>query len=138
VAFTALVSNLIAHAGIFWLLQRYEVSTISPLTLLTPIWAVIFGVTLLGDTLTWRMALGGAVTLFGVGIVAIRSAKSQGVAEMAGPATVTAEERQAEEEARAWKTQRREAPAGGPLRGPEGAGAKGAGAKGAGAEGAGE
>ncbi len=71
-AFTALVSNLVAHAGLYWLIQRYEVSKISPLTLMTPVFTVILGVSFLGDVLTWRMALGGAVTLLGVLIISVR------------------------------------------------------------------
>ncbi len=72
IAFTALVSNLIAHAGLYYLIQRYEVSRISPLTLLTPVFTVILGVTVLGDMLTMRMVLGGFITLCGVLIISLR------------------------------------------------------------------
>jgi O-acetylserine/cysteine efflux transporter len=72
IVFSALASNLVAHAGMFWLLQRYEVSTLSPLTLMSPVLTVILAVALLGDVLTWRMALGGAITLVGVGIILLR------------------------------------------------------------------
>ncbi len=72
IAFTALISNLIAHAGIYYLIQRYEVSTISPLTLMTPIFTVILGVTILNDQLTERMILGGVITLIGVLIISLR------------------------------------------------------------------
>ncbi|MGF1456368.1 MAG: DMT family transporter [Alphaproteobacteria bacterium] len=72
IAFTALVSNLVAHAGLFYLIQRYEVSRISPLTLMTPVFTVILGVTVLGDVLTGRMVLGGVITLIGVLIISVR------------------------------------------------------------------
>lgn len=72
VVFAAFISNLVAHAGLYYLIQRYEVSLISPLTLMTPIFAIILGVTLLSDELTARMLFGGAVALFGVLIVSLR------------------------------------------------------------------
>lgn len=70
--FTTIMSSLIAHTGWYYLVSRYPVTSLSPLTLLSPLFGVLFGVTLLHDQLTWRMLLGGALTLFGVLIVLIR------------------------------------------------------------------
>lgn len=72
IAYVALMSSLIAHAGFYWLLQRYEVSQITPLTLLAPLFTVVFGVILLGETLTWRIVIGAVVTLVGVAIISMR------------------------------------------------------------------
>ena len=72
ILFTALISNLYAHAGMFYLLKRYEVSLLSPLNLMTPIFTVTIGVAFLGDVLTAQMAAGGALTLLGVGIITVR------------------------------------------------------------------
>lgn len=74
-AFTALVASLVAHTGYYYLIQRYPVTSVSPLTVLSPIFGVIFCVTLLGDALTWRIVLGGIITLTGVFIVALRERK---------------------------------------------------------------
>ncbi|HEU4603269.1 MAG TPA: DMT family transporter [Steroidobacteraceae bacterium] len=70
--FTALFSSMIAHTGWYYLISRYPVTSLSPVTLLSPIFGVFFGVTLLNDQLTTRMLLGGAVTLIGVFIVVMR------------------------------------------------------------------
>lgn len=70
--FTTVMSSLIAHTGWYYLVSRYPVTSLSPLTLLSPLFGVIFGVTLLHDQLTTKMLLGGAVTLVGVFIVLIR------------------------------------------------------------------
>ncbi len=70
--FAAFCSSLIAHAGMYFLLQRYEVTIVSPLTLLTPIFTVAMGVAFLGDVLTARMLVGGLITLVGVAIVTMR------------------------------------------------------------------
>jgi len=70
--FTALGSSLIAHSVLFYLIGRYPVSSVSPFTLLSPIFSIMFGVTLLHDHLTPRMMVGSTITLFGVLIVAVR------------------------------------------------------------------
>ncbi len=72
VLFAALISNLFAHAGMFFLFQRYEVSLIAPLTLLAPIIAIGLSVWLLGDILTWQMIVGAVVTTAGVLIITLR------------------------------------------------------------------
>lgn len=72
VMYTVFGTSLIGHAGMYYLLQRYQVTQTAPLTLLSPVWGVFFGVTLLGDTLTPRTILGGVMTLIGVAIVSSR------------------------------------------------------------------
>jgi O-acetylserine/cysteine efflux transporter len=75
--YVAFASSLVGHAGIYYLLQRYEVSQTAPLTLLAPLFTVFFGVTMLGDTITTRMIIGGLVSLIGVLIVNIRQARKE-------------------------------------------------------------
>jgi O-acetylserine/cysteine efflux transporter len=71
-AYVALMSSLVAHAAFYWMIQRYEVSKITPMTLLSPLFTVFLGVLLLGETLTWRIVIGGAITLAGVTIISLR------------------------------------------------------------------
>ncbi len=78
IAFSALGASLVAHGSLYWLLQRHDVSFISPLTLLTTVFAAGFGVWLMGDVLTSRMLLSGGVTLAGVAIIAVRSGATTG------------------------------------------------------------
>lgn len=70
--FTTMMSSLIAHTAWYYLVSRYPVTSLSPLTLLSPLFGIFFGVTLLDDQLTLRMLAGGAVTLVGVLIVVVR------------------------------------------------------------------
>ena len=72
ILYTAFASSLIGHAGIFYLLQRYEVTQTAPLTLLSPIFTVIFSVVLLGDVVTTRMLVGALIALSGILIVSLR------------------------------------------------------------------
>jgi len=72
ILFAALCSSLFAHASMYYLLQRYEVTLISPVTLLTTPIAVLVSVLFLGDVVTLRMAIGGLIILLGVGIISMR------------------------------------------------------------------
>jgi len=75
VAFTAVAASLFAHTMWYYLVGKYPVTGISAVTLLTPIFGIAFCVTLLGDVLTPKMVVGGAVTLLGVLIVLRRDRK---------------------------------------------------------------
>ena len=71
-AFAAVGASLIAHTGYFHLVQRYPVTSVAPLTTLSPVFSVLFGVTLLGDPLSVQILIGGACTLVGVFIITVR------------------------------------------------------------------
>ncbi|MDD3444649.1 MAG: EamA family transporter [Zavarzinia sp.] len=78
--YTALGSSLIAHAANYRLLQRYPVTLTAPMMLLSPVLGILFGVTLLGDTLTMRMIVGSLMTLAGVAIIMLREKRIPGAA----------------------------------------------------------
>ncbi len=84
VAFTVIGASLIGHGGIYYLLQRYEASLTGPLTLLSPVFSVIFAVLLLGDPVTGRLLMGGALTLLGVLIIALRQGARASAVEPGG------------------------------------------------------
>jgi O-acetylserine/cysteine efflux transporter len=70
--YTALVSSLVAHTGYYWLVRRHPVTSLAPLTTLSPLFSVIIGVAFLGEPLTARLLVGGALTLAGVTIISMR------------------------------------------------------------------
>ncbi len=72
--YTAIGSSLIGFAGMYYLLRRYPVSLVTPMFLLAPIFAIVAGVTLMGDVLTGRVMIGAAVTLAGVLVVTLSPA----------------------------------------------------------------
>jgi O-acetylserine/cysteine efflux transporter len=78
VLYTSLASSLLAHTLFYWLLQRYPVTSVTPITVLAPVFSVIFAVWLLGDQVDWRLLAGGAMTLTGVAIIALREGKLPG------------------------------------------------------------
>jgi O-acetylserine/cysteine efflux transporter len=71
-AFSVLVVSIFGHSAYYVILKRYEITRIAPLTLMVPVWAVVVGLVVLGEPLTWQLGLGAALTLAGVGLVASR------------------------------------------------------------------
>lgn len=72
--YSAVGATIVGHGAQYWLLQRHEVNQVAPFVTLSTIFAIAFGVALLDDPVTPRIAVGGLLTLAGVTIVAIRNA----------------------------------------------------------------
>lgn len=72
VLYTALAASLVGHTVFFFLVQRYAVTSVAPITVLAPLFSVFFATVLLGERLDWRLLAGGAMTLGGVMIIAMR------------------------------------------------------------------
>lgn len=72
ILYTAIAASLVGHTSFFWLVQRYPVTAVAPVTVLAPLFSVFFSVLLLGDRLDWRMVTGGAMTLAGVAVITLR------------------------------------------------------------------
>lgn len=73
VLFAALVVSVAAHTSYYALIRRYEANLLAPLTLMTPLATIAFGVALTGDHLDGRMIAGAALALVGVLVVAMRA-----------------------------------------------------------------
>jgi O-acetylserine/cysteine efflux transporter len=74
ILYSAIAASLIGHAGMSWLIQRYPVTTITPLTLPTPLMAVAIVTLWFGTPITPMMWVGGALALAGVAIITLRTA----------------------------------------------------------------
>ncbi|MCI4644871.1 MAG: DMT family transporter [Hyphomonadaceae bacterium] len=68
--------SIFGHGAFYSLIKSHEVSLISPLTLMTPVWGVAFGVILLNEPLSLRLILGGAISLGGVLVIVLRQNKA--------------------------------------------------------------
>ncbi len=73
VLFAALVVSVMGHTSYYGLISRYEANMLAPLTLMTPLFTIAFGVVLTGDRLDLRMVAGALLALAGVLVVALRS-----------------------------------------------------------------
>lgn len=76
VAFAVLAVSLFGHGTFYRMIKRYDVTLISPLTLMTPIWGVVLGILLLGEPLTLKLIIGAVVALAGVGVIMVRPNRS--------------------------------------------------------------
>jgi O-acetylserine/cysteine efflux transporter len=86
IAYSAIAASLIGHAGMSWLVQRYPVTMITPFTLPTPMLAVMFATLVYGTPVTPLMWVGGALTLTGVAIITLRTARKTVDREVEGSA----------------------------------------------------
>lgn len=71
-AFAVLAVSIFGHGTFYRMIKKYDVTLISPLTLMTPIWGVILGITMLGEPLTAKLVIGAVVALAGVGVIMVR------------------------------------------------------------------
>jgi O-acetylserine/cysteine efflux transporter len=72
VLFSGLIVSVLGHTAYYGLIQRYEANLIAPLTLMSPLMTIVLGIWITGDHFDARMALGTALALVGVFIIAIR------------------------------------------------------------------
>jgi O-acetylserine/cysteine efflux transporter len=56
----------------YWMLGRYRVTQTMPFILLVPVFGVLSGILLLGETPTVTLVTGGLLTIAGVGIIVLR------------------------------------------------------------------
>lgn len=74
-AYVALGASIVAYSLWYHLLGKHSVNTVVPLTLLAPVIGVVASVLVLGEVLTWQKAVGGALTVLGVGVILWRNSK---------------------------------------------------------------
>lgn len=67
--------SIFGHGGFYQLIKKYDISLLSPLTLMTPIWGVVLSIVLLGDAITPQLILGSVISLGGVFVIAVRPNK---------------------------------------------------------------
>ena len=72
VLFSGLFVSVVAHTLYYGLIQKYEATLISPLTLMTPLATIALGVIFTHDVFGWRLAAGTALALAGVLVIAMR------------------------------------------------------------------
>ncbi len=76
VTYTAVCSTIIAYGLWYYLLGRYNVSQVTPYSLLTPIFGIGSGQIFFTEELTSQVLLGGFVTIIGVAVIVIRRPKT--------------------------------------------------------------
>ncbi|WP_298747856.1 DMT family transporter [uncultured Brevundimonas sp.] len=71
VVWAGLVSSVLATTLVFWLVQRREAGRVTPYLLATPVVSILIGWAWMGDVLTPQILTGAALSIVGVGLVAL-------------------------------------------------------------------
>jgi len=71
-AFAVIGVSIFGHGGFYELIKKYDISLLSPLTLMTPIWGVVLSIILLREPLTLQLIMGAVISLGGVFVIAVR------------------------------------------------------------------
>jgi O-acetylserine/cysteine efflux transporter len=66
-----LLVSIFGHGGFYWLLKRYDVSLLSPLTLMTPLWGLVLATSLLSEPVTPRLLIGAVISVTGVAMIVV-------------------------------------------------------------------
>jgi drug/metabolite transporter (DMT)-like permease len=82
--YLALVGSAIAFLLFYWLVRNMDVTKTMLIALVTPLFAVLLGLAVLGERLTWRTLAGGALIMSGIGVVVWRRLRGDEAKEAEG------------------------------------------------------
>ncbi len=77
--YLAIVGSVIAFLLYYWLMQNMDVTKTMLISLVTPVVAVILGMLVLDEQLSWRTLVGGAMIIAGIGFIVVRKPRSRAV-----------------------------------------------------------
>ena len=72
IAYSAAFSSVIGYGLWNWLMTRYPVNDVVPYSMLLPVAGISGGVLFFDDPINWHIVVGAALTIVGVGIIALR------------------------------------------------------------------
>jgi drug/metabolite transporter (DMT)-like permease len=70
--YLAIVGSVIAFLLYYWLIQNMDVTKTMLISLVTPVVAVILGMIVLDEQLSWRTLVGGTMIIAGIGFIVVR------------------------------------------------------------------
>ena len=70
--YLTLVGSVAAFLLYYWLVRNMDVTKTMLIALVTPLAAVLLGMIVLGEQLSWRTVAGGALIMSGIGLVVLR------------------------------------------------------------------
>ncbi|MEM7706436.1 MAG: DMT family transporter [Pseudomonadota bacterium] len=73
VVYSALGASIVAHGIFFFLIQRHPVAYVTPYLLMTPLLAIVLGIVMWGDRLSWGLVAGGVLIIGGILILSLRA-----------------------------------------------------------------
>ena len=73
--YAAVGSTIVAYGLWYYLMKKYDVSQVSPFSLLSPVFGITLGQVFFHEPLSAQMIAGGLITILGVGIIVFRRPK---------------------------------------------------------------
>jgi drug/metabolite transporter (DMT)-like permease len=74
--YLTVVGSVVAFMLFYWLVRNMDVTKTMLIALVTPLFAVLLGMAVLGERLTWRTLAGGALIMSGIGSVVWRRVRA--------------------------------------------------------------
>ena len=71
ILYTAIATSIVGHGGWYWLLQRYKVGQVTGFGLLPPVLAVVFGVIVFDEAVTWKLVVACVLVTSGLAIITL-------------------------------------------------------------------
>jgi drug/metabolite transporter (DMT)-like permease len=71
ILYLALIGSAVAFFLYYWLVKRIDVTKTMLIALVTPVIALLIGMIILSEDVTWRIVLGGAAILAGISLIVI-------------------------------------------------------------------
>ena len=84
--YLTLVGSVAAFLLFYWLVRHVDVTKTMLIALVTPLAAVLLGVAVLGEEVSWRTLAGGALIMSGIALVVLRRAPGAGAVAPEGVA----------------------------------------------------
>lgn len=78
--YLAIVGSVIAFLLYYWLMKNMDVTNTMLIALVTPVFAVILGMLVLDERLSWRTLLGSAMIMSGIALIVLRPRRKQKLA----------------------------------------------------------
>lgn len=75
--YLVLVGSVVAFLLYYWLVRNMDVTKTMMISLVTPLIAVVLGMLVLDEKLSWRTVLGGACIMSGIGLIVLRRIREQ-------------------------------------------------------------
>ena len=70
--YLAVVGSVLAFVLYYWLVRNMDVTKSMLISLVTPVVAVVLGMVVLGEELSWRTIVGGLMIMAGIGLIVVR------------------------------------------------------------------
>jgi drug/metabolite transporter (DMT)-like permease len=75
--YLAIVGSVIAFLLYYWLMKNMDVTNTMLIALVTPVFAVILGMLVLDERLSWRTLLGSSMIMSGIALIVLRPRRKQ-------------------------------------------------------------